>query len=175
MILVIGLVCFIVMRDFISPTEQLLIHLQRGNKGLPPIHQDVPEHWEAWFEIISHIFAENRTLLNNLGQRVKSRTQQLQKKNRELEQTTQDLKKAQNPIIVQEKLSRLGLLTAGIAHEIKNPLNFILNSTDFSLDYLNEIKGLNPEEQELATLILSNIEKVKEHPHRADSIVKSIL
>ena len=175
MILVIGLGYFIVMRDFISPAEKLLIHLERENKGLPPIHQDVPERWKAWFEIISHIFAENRTLLNNLEQRVKSRTQQLQEKNRELEQALQDLKKAQNQIIVQEKLASLGSLTAGIAHEIKNPLNFILNFIDLSLDYLNELKGLNPEEQELVTLILSNIEKVKEHAHRADSIVKSML
>jgi signal transduction histidine kinase len=118
---------------------------------------------------------ENRTLMADLENRVKLRTKQLQYKNVQLEQTLIDLKKAQNQIIVQEKLASLGALTAGIAHEIKNPLNFIINFTDLSLEYLQELKEKGSNENDLFNLIEQNMVKTREHAERADSIVKGML
>ena len=66
-------------------------------------------------------------------------------------------------------------MTAGIAHEIKNPLNFIINFTDLSLDYLNELKEKVSNEDELFGLIEQNMIKSREHAIRADGIVKAML
>lgn len=94
------------------------------------------------------------------------------------------LKAAEQQLIKQEKLASLGLLTAGIAHEIKNPLNFITNFSDLSLEYLEEIKKTlqNLEKSEaieeaLALLgdIGSNLTKIQNHGHRAEGIVRSML
>lgn len=175
LIIVVGVGYFLVVRNFISPAQKLVNHIKKENKGLKSTPQNLPLRWQYWFEIISRIFAENRTLLESLENRVQQRTQQLEQKNQELEQTLTALKKAKNQIIVQEKLASLGSLTAGIAHEIKNPLNFIINFTDLSLDYLHELKEKVSNENELFILIEQNMKKSREHAERADSIVKAML
>ena len=95
-----------------------------------------------------------------------------------------ELKFAQQRLIQTEKLASLGQLTAGIAHEIKNPLNFINNFSEVSLELLDEIReglGANAaideksEVVELTNLVRANLEKVQQHGRRADGIVKSML
>jgi signal transduction histidine kinase len=113
--------------------------------------------------------------MEDLENRVKLRTKQLQQKNQQLEKTLNDLKKAQNQIIVQEKLASLGALTAGIAHEIKNPLNFIINFSELSLEYLQELKEKISNKNNLFSQIEQNLIKTREHAERADSIVKGML
>jgi two-component system NtrC family sensor kinase len=95
-----------------------------------------------------------------------------------------ELKFAQDRLIQTEKLASLGQLTAGIAHEIKNPLNFINNFSEVSLELLDELReGLSAnaaidvksEGVELTDMIRSNLEKVRQHGQRADGIVKNML
>ena len=102
---------------------------------------------------------------------------------KEIEQAYENLKAAQEQLVQQEKLASLGQLTAGIAHEIKNPLNFVNNFSDLSIELVEEAKDEVKEKlttnshQLLATLddIEANLKKIHEHGSRADSIVKSML
>jgi PAS domain S-box-containing protein len=103
------------------------------------------------------------------------------------EATLRDLKAAQANLIQAEKMASLGQLTAGIAHEIKNPLNFVNNFADLSVELLGELKettapaiaalGQNQrtEIDETIGMLTGNLEKIAEHGRRADGIVKSML
>ncbi|HUX80067.1 MAG TPA: ATP-binding protein [Alphaproteobacteria bacterium] len=175
LIFVVGLGYLMMIRDFISPAQKLVNHIEKENQGTKSVPRNIPSRWQPWFNIVSRIFEENRVLMEDLENRVKLRTKQLQQKNHQLEKTLNDLKKAQNQIIVQEKLASLGALTAGIAHEIKNPLNFIINFSDLSMEYLHELREKISNENELFSLIEQNMSKAREHAERADSIVKGML
>jgi PAS domain S-box-containing protein len=106
---------------------------------------------------------------------------------RTIETAYRDLKAAQANLIQAEKMASLGQLTAGIAHEIKNPLNFVNNFAELSVDLLGELKdaiapaeaALNPDQRdevdEVVTTLTSNLEKITEHGKRADGIVKAML
>jgi two-component system NtrC family sensor kinase len=98
-----------------------------------------------------------------------------------------DLKVAQASLIQAEKMASLGQLTAGIAHEIKNPLNFVNNFADLSVELLDELKettapavaALGEDKRaavdETIEMLTGNLEKIAEHGKRADNIVKSML
>ena len=96
-----------------------------------------------------------------------------------------DLRTAQDRLIQTEKLASLGQLTAGIAHEIKNPLNFVNNFSALSAELVGELdEALVPasldqktrsDVSELTQMLKSNLEKVVQHGKRADSIVKNML
>jgi len=104
---------------------------------------------------------------------------------RELVNSLQELQTAQDRLVQTQKLASLGQLTAGIAHEIKNPLNFVNNFSGVSgelLDELNEAigrvrldEGINSEITELMDTLRGNLEKIVQHGKRADSIVKNML
>ena len=117
---------------------------------------------------------------------VEKLAKELDAKNQTLEQTLAHLEEAQEQIVAEQKLASLGQLTAGVAHEIKNPLNFVSNFSEVSVELVDEIEEVMEEaksgEVELSeevTPILSdlrlNLQKVKEHSQRADSIVRSML
>ena len=122
-----------------------------------------------------------------LQQRVEERTGELRAKNGQLEQTLSELQQMQERVIVQEKMASLGALTAGIAHEIKNPLNFINNfaalSVDLTAELREELEKLLAESDdetraylgEVLDDLTSNARKINEHGHRADSIVRGML
>ena len=97
-----------------------------------------------------------------------------------------DLRRAQDRLIQAEKMASLGQLTAGIAHEIKNPLNFVNNFADLSVELLDELKETSDrpgparrdkraEIDDLVGTLTGNLEKIAEHGKRADGIVKSML
>jgi two-component system NtrC family sensor kinase len=104
---------------------------------------------------------------------------------RELAKSLEDLGAAQDRLVQTEKLASLGQLTAGIAHEIKNPLNFINNFSALSVELIDELDdALRPaaldcktreETDELTRMLKGNLEKVVQHGKRADSIVKNML
>lgn len=108
-----------------------------------------------------------------LEQLVKERTA-------ELTQSLADLKLTQSQLIQSEKMASLGELTAGIAHEIQNPLNFVNNFSDVSIELLDEMseeldKGDTDEAKAIAGDIKQNLEKIAHHGRRADGIVKGML
>jgi signal transduction histidine kinase len=110
---------------------------------------------------------------------------EVQQRTRELSQSLENLKSAQDRLVQTEKLASLGQLTAGIAHEIKNPLNFVNNFSALSAELVGEMsdvlaeatldKKTRNEMDELAQMLKSNLEKVVQHGKRADSIVKNML
>jgi PAS domain S-box-containing protein len=103
------------------------------------------------------------------------------------ERALQELKTTQASLLHAQKMAALGQLTAGIAHEIKNPLNFVNNFAGLSVDLLDELKGTvepvmagldenqRAEVDEVVGMLTGNLEKIAEHGRRADSIVKSML
>jgi two-component system, NtrC family, sensor kinase len=104
---------------------------------------------------------------------------------RELTASLDNLQTAQDRLVQTEKLASLGQLTAGIAHEIKNPLNFVNNFSSVSTELIEELqillKGMAIDQKaltevnELADILRSNLEKIVQHGKRADSIVKNML
>jgi signal transduction histidine kinase len=104
----------------------------------------------------------------------------LQKKNELIEQTLSDLKATQSQLIQSEKMASLGELTAGIAHEIQNPLNFVNNFSEVSNELIDEMneeiaKGNYEEVKAIAVDVKQNLEKINHHGKRADAIVKGML
>ena len=98
----------------------------------------------------------------------------------QLKQSLEDLKSTQTQLIQKEKMASLGELTAGIAHEIQNPLNFVNNFSEVSRELIDELKSqkekLKTEEQdEILNDIDTNLEKISHHGKRADAIVKGML
>ena len=126
------------------------------------------------------ISLENAKLYETLDSRVKERTQ-------ELSGALEKLRETQRQLVMQEKLASLGMLTSGIAHELKNPLNFVNNFADLSVklgeelveEFTGQKERLKPGSyeylKELVTDLSRNAVKIHEHGTRADGIVKAML
>ena len=117
---------------------------------------------------------------------VEKLAQELDAKNKDLEHALERLHRAQEQIVAEEKLASLGQLAAGVAHEIKNPLNFVKNFTEVSMELLDEIGEILEESgeqdadaveeiDEILGDLRTNLGKVMEHGSRADGIVHSML
>jgi signal transduction histidine kinase len=106
---------------------------------------------------------------------------------RKLNETLENLKTTQQQLVTQEKLASLGALTAGIAHEIKNPLNFVNNFAELSIELVQELQQeietntskkvleIAPDLKDIMNDLIQNSQKINEHGKRADSIVRSML
>ncbi len=111
--------------------------------------------------------------------------EEVQERTRELSHSLDELRAAQDRLVQTEKLASLGQLTAGIAHEIKNPLNFVNNFSSISTELIDELNGvlqsasldgkMKEEVDELTGMLKGNLEKVVQHGKRADSIVRNML
>ncbi len=106
--------------------------------------------------------------------------QKVAEKTAELQKSLEDLKATQAQLIHSEKMASLGELTAGIAHEIQNPLNFVNNFSEVSNELIDEMnveldKGEIEEAKFIAADIKQNLEKINHHGKRADAIVKGML
>ena len=119
-----------------------------------------------------------------LEQQVKQRTTEITAQKETLEHTLKELRSAQAQLVQSEKMASLGELTAGIAHEIQNPLNFVNNFSEVNKELIEEVKSekrkdkseRNEElERQLLNDIEQNLEKIWHHGKRADDIVKGML
>jgi two-component system, NtrC family, sensor kinase len=155
-----------------------------GNEGIEGaiiLTREEPGHFTDRQVEIVQIFADQAVIaLENvrLFEEVRART-------KELAASLDDLQKAQDRLVQTEKLASLGQLTAGIAHEIKNPLNFVNNFSALSAELVGEMNDVlagatldektRGELDELAQMLKGNLEKIVQHGKRADSIVKNML
>ena len=122
--------------------------------------------------------------IERLTKQAKTDLSKLKDERNRANEAINDLRAIQQQLLQREKLASLGQLTAGIAHEIKNPLNFVNNFSELSMDFIQEIEeeldklAPSPEKGnilELLSDVKSNLHKIKHHGSRADSIVKSML
>ena len=157
--------------------------LLRGNDvvGLLVVRRRTPGAFpQNTVDLIKTFAAQSAVAIENvrLFESVEART-------RELAKSLEDLRTAQDRLVQTEKLASLGQLTAGIAHEIKNPLNFVNNFSAVSVELIDELREalggahldskLRAEIGEIADTLQGNLDKVVQHGKRADSIVKNML
>src|SRR5271169_3999924 len=162
---------------------RLLAPLLRGEEivGMLVVRRRTPGAFpQNTVDLIKTFAAQSVLAIQNarLFENVEART-------RELAKSLEDLRIAQDRLVQTEKLASLGQLTAGIAHEIKNPLNFVNNFSAVSVELIDELRGtlegahldntIHAEVNEIADMLQSNLDKVVQHGKRADSIVKNML
>ncbi|MEL6820333.1 MAG: ATP-binding protein, partial [Calditrichota bacterium] len=135
----------------------------------------------------ARLYARLEEYSHTLEDRVKERTKDLEQRSEELQSALEELKNAQTRLVHSQKMASLGELTAGIAHEIKNPLNFINNFAQLATslvveldDLLQKPDSLEEEEvfddaKDIMLTLRQNTGKIAEHGKRADEIVKSML
>ena len=162
---------------------RLLAPLLRGEEiaGMLVVRRKAPGQFvQRTVDLIKTFAAQSALTIQNarLFDSVEART-------RELTKSLDELRTTQDRLVQTEKLASLGQLTAGIAHEIKNPLNFVNNFSSISTELISELQdslsgvSIDPETdaelKELTDTLRGNLEKVVQHGKRADAIVKSML
>ena len=174
-----------------SPQLQTISDFIKNSSGISDAEK------ESLFKVIKEV-DKNQSMIqfklervekdrNTLSIMLQESIEDLQKKslviedaNKALTQTLEELKATQAQLIQSEKMASLGELTAGIAHEIQNPLNFVNNFSEVSNELLEEMteqleKGNTNEAKAIANEVKMSLEKINLHGKRADGIVKSML
>jgi signal transduction histidine kinase len=173
-----------------EPKNPLRLLVAGNTAGRAPYQSRVVQDGEALLGL-ANLVSQASTAINNASfyQALEWERQSLEEKvrerTRELSRSLEELRAAQDRLIQTEKLASLGQLTAGIAHEIKNPLNFINNFSALSSELIDELNDvlmhaalddkMREEIDELTHMLKGNLEKVVQHGRRADSIVKNML
>ncbi|WP_445384394.1 sensor histidine kinase [Robiginitalea sp. IMCC44478] len=176
-------------QGFLDFSRQLTEHGLVDNQERYQSGKDAPEH------LVLHMLPFNQGMLY-VGSQVQLDTDQMElvqslanafsvayaryEDFNQLEKTLADLKATQNQLVQSEKMASLGELTAGIAHEIKNPLNFVNNFSEVSKELLEELqeelaRGDMEEVKTITADLIQNLEKIVHHGQRADGIVRGML
>lgn len=150
-----------------KPRFTFALDRQDGRWLLAHFHFSVPDVMQP----------EQGTMNDLLDERTRQLQEEVARRTEELNQSLADLKAAQAQLVQQEKMASLGALTAGIAHEIKNPLNFVTNFASLSQELVDELAEETDPEERAAILsdLRLNVEKIEQHGRRADGIVRAMM
>ena len=177
-LLVGAILTLLVLRSIAVPLRRLVVAMNSLNAG--DLAVSIPAAGPDEIGAMAHTLAAFRDTLDALRKLIDEQRE----RERELRAAHDQLKAAQANLVQAEKMASLGQLTAGIAHEIKNPLNFVNNFAELSRELLGELKeavdtapdGTRADDlDELMTTLDGNLAKIAEHGRRADGIVKSML
>jgi signal transduction histidine kinase len=177
-VLVGAILTLLVLRSIAVPLRRLVVAMNSLNAG--DLAVSIPAAGPDEIGAMAHTLAAFRDTLDALRKLIDEQRE----RERELRAAHDQLKAAQANLVQAEKMASLGQLTAGIAHEIKNPLNFVNNFAELSRELLGELKeavdstpdGTRADDlDELMTTLDGNLAKIAEHGRRADGIVKSML
>ncbi len=196
-LIIIFIVIILISRSITSPLRRLTLASEKFASGdfnvvLPSIRsKDEIGRLNDSFIYMQNTLASTISDLQNTSEQLRVSNEKLEEYSQTLEQKveerTADLKAAQVQLVQSEKLASLGQLTAGIAHEIKNPLNFVNNFAELSVEISKELieetdkltGKMDPREADylkgLITDLGNNAKKINEHGKRADSIVRGML
>jgi len=191
------LIIVLISRSITSPLRKLTIATETFAKGefdaeLPVIHsKDEIGRLTSAFHYMQDTLASKISDLKEASENLQISHAKLEEYNRTLEQKVEErtatLKAAQTQLIQSEKMASLGQLTAGIAHEIKNPLNFVTNFSELTVELAGELieeieklsGSLDAKDSDYLKSILrdieNNVKKIIEHGKRADSIIRGML
>lgn len=174
-----------------EPRSMSVTALQPTTVGIihqTDFYQVLRDHPDTMKDIVAVLSTrlrnQNATLINQLKTReqeleklVNEKTHDLKQKNRELTDLLEQLTSTQERLVTQEKLASLGHLTAGIAHEIQNPLNFVNNFSELCMELIKELAEEKNEEERKALLsnLSTTLAKINKHGKRADSIVRNMM
>jgi signal transduction histidine kinase len=172
---------FLVLRSIAGPLRQLTAAMDGLNAG--NIDVEIPMAGPDELGAMAKTLVAFRQTMGKLRHALEEQ----RRREQESREAHEELKAAQANLIHSEKMASLGQLTAGIAHEIKNPLNFVNNFASLSVELLDELKeataptltGLDEDTRsdvdDTLRMLTGNLEKIAEHGKRADNIVKSML
>ena len=157
-----------------KPPDKLVLHLVPFKQGML-----YAGHSEQLIQEHLHLMRELALAFEVAYSRYEDFVE-LEKAKSEVETTLEDLKSAQSQLVHSEKMASLGELTAGIAHEIQNPLNFVNNFSELNKELIEELreelaKGDIEEVEAITQDIINNEEKISHHGKRAEGIVKGML
>ena len=165
-----------------KPLQRLLLGIQKADQG--DLSVEVPFGTLDEIGLVTRNFNRMAKSLkqskDDLTQYANTLEQKVSERTSQLKQSLDDLKRSQKQLIQQEKMASLGELTAGIAHEMQNPLNFVNNFSDVSKELVDEMHeelstGNLEEVKEIAQDLLNNLERINHHGQRASGIVKGML
>lgn len=179
------IIAYVLVHLVIDPVRQLKIAAERVAKGNLNVRLDMTNRDEIGS--LARSFNRMTDSLRDARKHTEQQQARIEQKNHELEHALEKLQATQQQLVLKEKMASLGQLTAGIAHEIKNPLNFINNfallSAETAEELIEELKAhpeapireVLPAVEELVDDLKKSTEKIAAHGQRADRIVRSML